>query len=95
MTQDTQLPTPAERDFCFHYYQEELNHTYQGSAHKWVNEHGISNGSMIAFGYWEQRNNPQWLNQLLEDEPLPSRFLGQLKKNSSRGCDYSWSSIRR
>jgi hypothetical protein len=71
MTQDTQLPTQAERDFCFHYYQKELNHTYQGSAHKWVNEHGISNGSMIAFGYWEQRNNPRRLNQLLEDEPPP------------------------
>jgi hypothetical protein len=71
MTRDTQLPTRAERDITFHYYQEETKHNYQGPAHQWVNEHGISNGSMIAFGYWEHRNNPQWLNQILEDDPPP------------------------
>lgn len=71
MTHELQRPTPAERDFAFHYYQEELRHIYQGPAHRWVNEHGISNGSMIAFGYWEQRNNEDWFNQLLEDEPPP------------------------
>jgi hypothetical protein len=74
MTRDIQIPTQAERDFTFHYYQEESRHTYQGPAHQWVNEHGISNSSMIAFGYWEQRNNPQWLNQILEDEPPPFRI---------------------
>jgi hypothetical protein len=71
MNQDTQLPSQAERDFAFHYYQEELRHTYQGPAHQWVNEHRISNSSMIAFGYWEQRNNELWFNQLLEDEAPP------------------------
>jgi hypothetical protein len=69
--QDVQLPTQAERDFIFHYYQEESRHNYQGPAHQWVNGHGISNGSMIAFGYWEQRNNDSWFNQLLEDEAPP------------------------
>src|SRR5262245_61030870 len=64
-------PTRAERAFSFHYYQEECRHDYQGPAHQWANGHGISNGSMIAFGYWEQRNNPQWFNQLLEDETPP------------------------
>ncbi len=71
MIQDAPLPTQAERDFTFHYFQEELRHNYQGPAHQWVNGHGISNGSMIAFGYWEQRNNGRWFNQLLEDEAPP------------------------
>jgi hypothetical protein len=71
MIQGTQLPTQAERDFTFHYYQEELRHKYQGPAHQWVTEHGISNGSMIAFGYWEQRNNPEWFNRLLEVQAPP------------------------
>ncbi len=68
MIQDVQLPTQAERDFAFHDYQEELRHKYQGPAHQWASEHRIANGSMIAFGYWEQRKNPRWFNQLLEDE---------------------------
>jgi hypothetical protein len=70
MIQDNiQRPTQAERDFAFHDYREELRHNDQGPAHQWVNGHGISNGSMIPFGYWEQRNNERWFNQLLEDEP--------------------------
>jgi hypothetical protein len=69
MTSDTPVPTQAERDFCFHFYQEGSRHNYQGPAHRWINEHEIPHGSMIAFGYWEQRNKPVWLNQILEDEP--------------------------
>jgi hypothetical protein len=69
MTSDPPIPTQAERDFCFHFYQEESRHNYQGPAHRWINEHGIPHNSVIAFGYWEQRNNPAWLNQILEDEP--------------------------
>ena len=68
MIQNTTAPTQAERDFTFHYYQEDCHHNDHGPAHQWANEHGISNGSMIAFGYWEQRNNDRWFNQLLEDE---------------------------
>ena len=68
MTLNSQLQ--AERDFTFHYYQEERN-TPTRAAYEWVNDHGISKRSMIAFGYWEQRNNPQWLKQILEDEPPP------------------------
>jgi hypothetical protein len=71
MTPKTTAPTQAERDFTFRYYQEDCRHIDDGPAHRWVNEHGISNGSMIAFGYWEQRNSPQWFNQLLEDEAPP------------------------
>jgi hypothetical protein len=29
---------------------------------------GVSNASMIAFGYWEQRNNDCWFNELLENQ---------------------------
>jgi hypothetical protein len=68
MTERTTPPTQAERDFTFHYYQEDSRHEAHGPAHEWANEHGISNGSMIAFGYWEQRNNDDWFNQLLEDD---------------------------
>ena len=68
MNETTSLPTQAERDFTFHYYQEECRHTYDGPAHRWAKKRGISNGSMIAFGYWEQRNNDGWFNQLLEDD---------------------------
>jgi hypothetical protein len=71
MTQKPTSPTQAERDFTFHYYQEDCRHNDHGPAHQWANEHGIPNGSMIAFGYWEQRNNPEWLNRLLEEEPPP------------------------
>jgi hypothetical protein len=71
MTQNTIAPTQAERDFTFHYYREDCHHIDDGPAHRWANEHGISNSSMIAFGYWEQRNNELWFNQLLEDEPPP------------------------
>ncbi len=71
MGREAQISTQAERDFTFHYYQEDCRHIDRGPAHQWANEHGIPNGSMIVFGYWEQRNNPQWLNQLLEEEPPP------------------------
>jgi hypothetical protein len=68
MMENTVAPTQAERDFTFHYYQEDSRHNDHGPAHQWANGHGISNGSMIAFGYWEQRNNDRWFNQLLEDD---------------------------
>jgi hypothetical protein len=71
MTQNSTVPTQAERDFVFHYYQEDCHHKNRGPAHQWTKEHGISNSSMIAFGYWEQRNNDSWLNQLLEDDAPP------------------------
>ncbi len=68
MTNKSTAPTQAEREFTFHFYQEDARHDAHGPAHRWANEHGISNGSMIAFGYWEQRNNDGWFNQLLEDD---------------------------
>ena len=73
MNETTTPPTQAERDFAFRYYKEECLHTYDGPAHQCTNEHDISNGSMIVFGYWEQRNNDCWFNQLLEDEAPPFR----------------------
>jgi hypothetical protein len=66
-------PTQAERDFTLHWGRELLGTSDKGPAYTWLRENGISYSSMIAFGYWEQRNNELWLDQLIEDQPPPFR----------------------
>jgi hypothetical protein len=66
-------PSQGERDFSFHFGQETLTHNYQGPAHTWLEENRIPPAAMTVFGYWEQRNNDRWFNQLLDDDAPPFR----------------------
>ena len=60
-----------------------------------VNGHGISNASMIAFGYWEQRNNDRWFNQLLKDEAPSFRVPWSSAEEFFVRVENFWSCIRR
>ena len=71
MRRNTTAPTQAARDLTFRYYQEDSRQIGDVPANRWINEPGISTSSMIAFGDWKQRNDPQRFNRLLEEEAPP------------------------
>lgn len=87
--------TQAERDFCFHFYREESRHNDGGPVHHWNNESEIPHGSMIAFGYWGQRNNPAWLIEYSRTNLRSFGFPDLLRRSSSSGFGSSWTFTRR
>ena len=71
LRRNTTAPTRAETDSACRPDQEAYRHIEDDPADRWVNEHRISNGSMIAFGYWERRDHPRRSSRLREEEAPP------------------------
>jgi hypothetical protein len=61
--------TQAESDFIYH-YRRETERLEAGPAHEWLRANGIYPSTLIPFLYFDQENNPRWLDRISED-PLP------------------------